>query len=372
MEVNVLPDTWTLKKVDYKLVKRAQWVTSDNNRTNESTKYIFRLTFDNCAIVEKRKENTTLAYTEGWELWVNDRFHRKEERLRAVRNYTFLLTTRHWAVVSKREGISGADALVSTELWVKNLSAMKNIITCYKEFMHVCNCDGHTTWYSASQCEEDESGRRSGEASTEGKGMRQLSDDVGRGVLAKIIKHTPLVCFWSQDLVERRLSQLKDAAAGGPRTSGLHRLRRAAHGRMSAGTSGICQLRRRSVVQPQNMYRRNHFLICSCLQTPCICTSLRGGIPGVACIKAIRTKMNPTARTLSQVLVLKSSQKWSYEYEYVDYTPIWKNNKRVRGFTSFNRSTGEKTTYTLHHIYKDCAIVNKTKNTKKRRLQASM
>ncbi|XP_075728434.1 uncharacterized protein LOC119184752 isoform X2 [Rhipicephalus microplus] len=89
------------------------------------------------------------------------------------------------------------------------------------------------------------------------------------------------------------------------------------------------------------------------------------GIPGVACIKAIRTKMNPTARTLSQVLVFKSSQKWSYDYEYVDYTPIWKNNKKVRGFTSFNKSTGEKTTYTLHHIYKDCAIVNKTKNTKR-------
>ncbi|XP_075728491.1 uncharacterized protein LOC119165678 isoform X3 [Rhipicephalus microplus] len=60
------------------------------------------------------------------------------------------------------------------------------------------------------------------------------------------------------------------------------------------------------------------------------------GIPGVACIKAIRTKMNPKARTLSQVLVFKSSQKWSYDYEYVDYTPIWKNNKKVRGFTSFN------------------------------------
>uniref|UniRef100_A0A6G5A7E6 Putative group iv salivary lipocalin n=1 Tax=Rhipicephalus microplus TaxID=6941 RepID=A0A6G5A7E6_RHIMP len=89
------------------------------------------------------------------------------------------------------------------------------------------------------------------------------------------------------------------------------------------------------------------------------------GIPGVACIKAIRTRMNPTARTLSQVLVFKSSRKWSYDYEYVDYTPIWKNNKKVRGFTSFNKSTGEKTTYTLHHIYKDCAIVNKTKNTKR-------
>ncbi|XP_075728459.1 uncharacterized protein LOC142769252 isoform X3 [Rhipicephalus microplus] len=89
------------------------------------------------------------------------------------------------------------------------------------------------------------------------------------------------------------------------------------------------------------------------------------GIPGVACIKAIRTEMNPTARTLSQVLVFKSSQKWSYDYEYVDYTPIWKSNKKVRGFTSINKSTGEKTTYTLHHVYKDCAIVNKTKNTKR-------
>ncbi|XP_075728458.1 uncharacterized protein LOC142769252 isoform X2 [Rhipicephalus microplus] len=62
------------------------------------------------------------------------------------------------------------------------------------------------------------------------------------------------------------------------------------------------------------------------------------GIPGVACIKAIRTEMNPTARTLSQVLVFKSSQKWSYDYEYVDYTPIWKSNKKVRGFTSINKS----------------------------------
>nr|XP_037290799.1 uncharacterized protein LOC119186190 isoform X2 [Rhipicephalus microplus] len=89
------------------------------------------------------------------------------------------------------------------------------------------------------------------------------------------------------------------------------------------------------------------------------------GIPGVACIKAIRTNMNPTARTLCQVLVFKSSRKWSYDYEYVDYTPIWKNTKKIRGFTSFNKRTGENTTYTLHHVYKDCAIVNKTKNTKR-------
>uniref|UniRef100_A0A6M2D6M7 Putative group iv salivary lipocalin lipocalin salivary gland overexpressed n=1 Tax=Rhipicephalus microplus TaxID=6941 RepID=A0A6M2D6M7_RHIMP len=87
MEVKVLSDNRTLNKVDYKLVKRAQWVTSDNNRTNESTKYIFRLTFDDCAIVEKRKENTTQAYTEGWELWVNDRFHSKEKSNATCKTY---------------------------------------------------------------------------------------------------------------------------------------------------------------------------------------------------------------------------------------------------------------------------------------------
>ncbi|KAL3227159.1 hypothetical protein MRX96_048806, partial [Rhipicephalus microplus] len=49
------------------------------------------------------------------------------------------------------------DALKSKELWVKNPSVTKNIITCcYKEFMHVCNCNGHPTWYSAIQCEQDE------------------------------------------------------------------------------------------------------------------------------------------------------------------------------------------------------------------------
>uniref|UniRef100_A0A6M2D6L7 Putative group iv salivary lipocalin n=1 Tax=Rhipicephalus microplus TaxID=6941 RepID=A0A6M2D6L7_RHIMP len=78
----------------------------------------------------------------------------------AVTNYTFLLTTRHCAVVAKSEGIPGADALESTELWVKNPSVTKNIITCYKEFTHVCNCNGHPTWYSAIQCEQDEVRRR--------------------------------------------------------------------------------------------------------------------------------------------------------------------------------------------------------------------
>ncbi|XP_075728432.1 uncharacterized protein LOC119185125 [Rhipicephalus microplus] len=52
------------------------------------------------------------------------------------------------------------DALKSKELWVKNPSVTKNIITCYKEFMHVCNCNGHPTWYSANQCEQDEVRRR--------------------------------------------------------------------------------------------------------------------------------------------------------------------------------------------------------------------
>ncbi|KAL3244595.1 hypothetical protein MRX96_047146, partial [Rhipicephalus microplus] len=58
--------------------------------------------------------------------------------------------------VAKSEGKAGADALKSKELWVKNPSVTKNIITCYKEFMHVCNCNGHPTWYSAIQCEQDE------------------------------------------------------------------------------------------------------------------------------------------------------------------------------------------------------------------------
>nr|XP_037273672.1 uncharacterized protein LOC119165678 isoform X2 [Rhipicephalus microplus] len=68
-----------------------------------------------------------------------------DEGKMAVTNYTFLLTTRHCAVVAKSEGIPGVDALESTELWVKNPSVTKNIITCYKEFMHVCNCNGHPT-----------------------------------------------------------------------------------------------------------------------------------------------------------------------------------------------------------------------------------
>uniref|UniRef100_A0A6M2D652 Putative group iv salivary lipocalin n=1 Tax=Rhipicephalus microplus TaxID=6941 RepID=A0A6M2D652_RHIMP len=75
-------------------------------------------------------------------------------------NYTFLLTTRHCAVVAKSEGKAAADALKSKELWAKNPSVTKNIITCYKEFMHLCNCNGHPTWYSAIQCEQDEVRRR--------------------------------------------------------------------------------------------------------------------------------------------------------------------------------------------------------------------
>uniref|UniRef100_A0A224YMZ9 Lipocalin n=1 Tax=Rhipicephalus zambeziensis TaxID=60191 RepID=A0A224YMZ9_9ACAR len=87
------------------------------------------------------------------------------------------------------------------------------------------------------------------------------------------------------------------------------------------------------------------------------------GRAGIACVKAIRTTVNRNARTLSQLFVFKS---WNgrYHYEFEDYTPIWKNGKQVRGFTSFNKNTRENSTYTLHHIYKECAIVNKTTNRK--------
>uniref|UniRef100_L7MBT9 Putative group iv salivary lipocalin n=1 Tax=Rhipicephalus pulchellus TaxID=72859 RepID=L7MBT9_RHIPC len=87
------------------------------------------------------------------------------------------------------------------------------------------------------------------------------------------------------------------------------------------------------------------------------------GLPGVACIKAIKTTANLAARTLTQLLVFKSLRS-GYDYEYVHYKPICKHKKPVRGFASFNNNTREKTTYTLRHIYQDCAIVNKTTNTK--------
>uniref|UniRef100_A0A224YEJ6 Lipocalin n=1 Tax=Rhipicephalus zambeziensis TaxID=60191 RepID=A0A224YEJ6_9ACAR len=74
----------------------------------------------------------------------------------AATNYTFLLTTRHCAVVSKSKIISSTASYVSKELWVKNPFSAKGIIPCYQQFMEVCNCNRHPAWYSTIQCKHSE------------------------------------------------------------------------------------------------------------------------------------------------------------------------------------------------------------------------
>ncbi|XP_049274524.1 uncharacterized protein LOC119402282 isoform X4 [Rhipicephalus sanguineus] len=61
-----------------------------------------------------------------------------------VTNYTFLLTTRHCAVVVKNKQKLNEAAVQTMELWVNNRFS-KNIMPCEAQFREVCNCARNRT-----------------------------------------------------------------------------------------------------------------------------------------------------------------------------------------------------------------------------------